>query len=328
MERVVWVDVIILALLANFAFDYLLLWATAEVSRTPTTRGRLAAGALLGTLYFLAYLLAQAGLLPLYGLLRLVPVVFLVSVLMLAVTFYPLNPRRLLSVGGYFYLIGFAAAGAGLAGAHLAGSPQEPRMAVGFVVALTTILALAELGWGVVQRRIWQHMYQVPVSLRFGDRELSTVALVDTGNRLRDPLSGHPVMIVEAESFSTLFPPSLYQWIRDHDKPDLNALTQILAQTPWSSRFRLIPYHSIDREHGMLIGFRPDEIMVRTGSESLSTRDVIVGICQRRLDPEGVYHALIHPEILQRGLAAGSAHDPEERKAGISLEAREAKGVR
>ena len=328
MERVLWIDVIFLSLLANFAFDYLLLWAAAEVSRTPTTRSRLLMGAMLGTLYFLAYLLAQSGVLPWFGLLRFVPVVLLVSVLMLLASFPRLSLRGLLSVGGYFYLIGFAAAGAGLAGAHLAGSPQQPHLAVGFLVALLTILALAELGGGVVQRRIWQHMYQLPISVRFGDGELSTVALVDTGNRLRDPLSGHPVMIVEAEAFSSLLPPSLHQWLSDREKPDLNALTQALAQSPWSSRFRLIPYNSIDREHGMLVGFRPDEVIVRTGSESLSTRDVVVGICHRRLDPEGPYHALIPPEILQRGLATGPAPSSAERQAGMSLGTREAKGVR
>ena len=67
MERTLWVDVLLLALISNFLFDYLLLWASAEVSRLPTSRKRLTLGALIGTAYFAAYLLAQAGVLPFFG---------------------------------------------------------------------------------------------------------------------------------------------------------------------------------------------------------------------------------------------------------------------
>lgn len=302
LERIVWIDVLVLALVANFLFDYLLLWATAEVSRIPATRGRLALGALLGTVYFVAYLLAQAGLTPFFRLLRFVPFVLLVSAIMLAVAFPGIPRRRLVTAAGYFYLIGFAAAGAGLSAAFLLGAPGSPHMFAGFLVAVASILTLAELGWGVVQRRLWLHVFQLPVQIRFGDATRELTALVDTGNRLRDPISGHPVMVVEAGALEGLVPAAITELARRSEGVDLDRLSEALAGTPWSARFRLIPYHSIDREHGILIGFRPDELRVRTGNETVATRHAVVGISRRPLDPEGTYQALIHPEIVQSGL--------------------------
>lgn len=309
MERTLWVDVLLLALVSNFLFDYLLLWASAEVSRLPTTRRNLALGALIGTGYFAVYLLARADVLPYFRALRLIPVVFLVSAAMVAAAFRGAPWRRLLAAMGYFYLIGFAAAGAGMGAAFVVGSPSAPHMAAGFFVAVASILLLAELGWGVVQRRLWLHVFQLPVTVRFGQERLQLTALVDTGNRLRDPLSGHPVMVVEVDALEPVLPPGLAHLIRQGEQADLDALTHAVAGTPWASRLRVIPYHSIDREHGMLIGFRPDELAVRSGNDIVATRDAVIGICRQKLDPEGTYQALVHPELVQEGLAAaGQEH--------------------
>lgn len=303
MERTLWVDVLLLALISNFLFDYLLLWASAEVSRLPTSRKRLTLGALIGTAYFAAYLLARAGVLPYFRALSLIPVVLLVSAGMVAVTFRGAPWRRLVAATGYFYLIGFAAAGAGMGAAFVVGSPSQPHVVAGFFVAVASILLMAELGWGVVQRRLWLHVFQLPVSVRFGGDDIQLTALVDTGNRLRDPLSGHPVMVVEVDALEPVLPPGLAHLIRQGEKADLDALAQAVAGTPWAARLRIIPYHSIDREHGMLIGFRPDELTVRSGSDTITAQDAVVGICRQTLDPEGAYQALVHPELVQEGLA-------------------------
>ncbi|MBO8142745.1 MAG: sigma-E processing peptidase SpoIIGA [Firmicutes bacterium] len=307
---VVLIDVFVLQLAANFLFDYLLLWATAAVTRTPTSRRRLSGAALLGTGYFFLYSVAEAGVVPYYGILRFPPVVLLVSLLMVAVAFRPLRARRMAMVAAHFYGVGFAAAGAGMAASFLAGDPARPDGLAGFLAACGAILIIAELGWGVVQRRIWQQLYQVPLEIRFGDSVHRVEALVDTGNRLRDPLSGSPVTVIEGASLRSLLPDYLQPAVEKLEQGDLTPVTRLLASERWSSRFRVIPYASIGREHGLMVGFRPDEVRIVVDGGAVPVGPCILGLCKGPLDPEGAYQALVHPELVQHATAARAADVP------------------
>ena len=301
-RAVIWVDVLVLQLAANALFDYLLLWATAAVTRTPANRRRLLAGTAVGTGYFLLYVLAEARLIPYYGLLRWVPVIVLVSAGMLLAAFGRLTPRRLVTVAAHFYGIGFGAAGAGMATAFLFGSPAAPDALAGFLAASGVILLIAELGWGVVQQRIWQQLYQMPLEVRFGEHVCRLPALVDTGNRLREPLSGMPVVVVEGEALHHILPEHLRPAVAAMETGDLEPVSRLLASERWSSRFRVIPFASIGREHGLLIGFRPDEVRVVVDGRAVPVGPCILGLCRGRLDPEGAYRALIHPELVHPGI--------------------------
>ncbi len=53
-------------------------------------------------------------------------------------------------------------------------------------------MIVAELGWGVVQRSIWQKLYNIPLEIVLFGHKVRTEALADTGNLLKDPLDGSP----------------------------------------------------------------------------------------------------------------------------------------
>ena len=73
----------------------------------------------------------------------------------------------------------------------------------------------------------------IPVELSYGDRCLRIMALQDTGNTLRDPITGQAVLVVGADTALELL-----------------GLTRSQLQNPVGSvgalpGLRLIPYHSI-----------------------------------------------------------------------------------
>ncbi|MFS8523325.1 MAG: sigma-E processing peptidase SpoIIGA [Limnochordales bacterium] len=307
---VIWMDALMLQAVAALIFDYMLLWATAEVARAPASAGRLAAAALLGAGYFVAHTLAGAGVLPGYGHLRLVPVVFLVSAAMLVVAFGARPVRRLLAIGAHFYGIGFVAAGAGTAASFLFGSGGAPDSVAGFLAAGGAILAVAELGWGVLQRRIWQQLYQLPLEIELGGRCRRMMALVDTGNRLRDPLTGRPVVVVEQETLADLLPGDVRPAVERMESGDLSAVERLLASERWSARFRVIPFSSIGRRHGLLIGFRPDAVRLVWEGRPTPAGDCILAVCKGPLDPDGSYRALVHPDLLRTVLAGDAREEP------------------
>lgn len=112
------------------------------------------------------------------------------------------------------------------------------------------------------------------VKLKFADKQQDITALYDTGNTLKDPLTGKQVILVEPKiAFSLL------------------GLTRSQLADPFGtmgkvSGLRLIPYRSVGQPCGMLLGAKPDAVYVDG-----ILRDVIVGFVPERLG-NGAYEAL------------------------------------
>jgi stage II sporulation protein GA (sporulation sigma-E factor processing peptidase) len=294
MRTVIYLDEVLVKLCGDLLVNLLLFWATAQITKLRRPFWRLLSAAVLGTLYEFGYLGASWGLWRGFAFFASPIVMLSVFVLMLLLAFFPLPGRRFLAVGGYFILIGLVSSGAGI----MAGYMFAENSVVKYVTAIAAILALAELGWGVVHKVVWQELLHVPITVRLGAAQVEIEALLDTANNLRDPLTGDNVIIVEAQALGSLLPKELLAAVSAREF-DFSELTAAVADTPWAQRFRLLPYSSIGMEHGMLIGLRPDEVTFSQGKSKHRLEDVVIGIYQRSFQPEGEYSALMHPEILQ-----------------------------
>jgi len=303
---IIYVDALILRLAANFFFEFILLWAAAEATRSHTTRLRLALGASVGTLHHLLFLLSSYRLIPFYGLLRFFPTLLVVSVIMVLVTFYPVSKGKLLRILAYFYGIGFLSAGAGMAAAYLFGTEANPQSTVGVLVSIAVTLIIAELGWGIVQRRVYQRFYQLPITAVFSGREVCLNALIDTGNHLKDPLTAQPVIVVEQNAILPLFDPQTAAFIQELCSGNLDAVSDY-TDASIAVRLRMIPFQAIGVQSGVLVAFKPDQIMIRQHKEELPVADALIAIYQHQLDPRGEYQALLPPELLERPAAPAAA---------------------
>lgn len=299
-QYTLYVDVWMLRLGCNFIFEYLLLWATATITHTRTKPRRLLAGSLLGTAHYLLYLMASLTLIPFYGLLRLLPIVVAVSLAMLFVTFYPLSWKRLFTVAGHFYGIGFVAAGVGMGTAYLFGDVNAPHFTVGTFASILAILLVAEFGWGIVHEKLVNRVYRIPIEIRCGQVQVRTTALVDTGNHLKDPLNRQVVIVVDQNALQEILPPELTQIIVDFGRGELAAIDRLAEITQWQTRLRLIPFSSVGKNNGLLIGFRPDEVTIK--GHPLSNHQPTIVVHPYPLDPEGEYMALVPPVLVEHSL--------------------------
>ena len=297
---VIYLDTLILKLLANFFFEFILLWATAQVTKTSTKPSRIALGASIGTFHYLLFLLAGYRLIPYYGLLKFFPILIAVSILMIFATFYPNSKgKKLLQTAAYFYGIGFISAGAGLAAGYLFGSPANPQSTVGVLVSISTILIIAELGWGIVQKRIYRNVYQLSVRIILDQNSVDVTALIDTGNKLKDPLTKQPVIVVEQNALLPLFDQTTAMLFQELNLGNMNVLSDNTDEN-FAVRFRVIPFSTIGKEKGMLVGFRPDLIEIIDNKEKYQLDRAIIAVYQHKLDKEGSYQALIPPELLDK----------------------------
>ncbi|WP_258359339.1 sigma-E processing peptidase SpoIIGA [Moorella sulfitireducens (nom. illeg.)] len=295
-------------LVINLVMDYLILWATARLGQLATTPWRLLAGAAVGGIYSLVVLFP--GSMWEQSLFSNI----LFSLIMILVAFYPLKGRRLIQALVYFYLAAFAMGGAMIGAIYLAGGDAATPVIGGatalargiryqwLVAAAAAAGLLAVFGANWFKKNLWQQVLRLPVIITFAGRQRALKALVDTGNSLRDPLTSRPVIIVEYSALKGILPEEIIRHFSSNGDTDLESLLQSLAGSPWASRLHLVPYHSLGQSHGMLLGFRPDEVIVITNERMVKIKNVIVGLYREKLSTEGSYRALLHPDLLQASI--------------------------
>lgn len=154
---------------------------------------------------------------------------------------------------------------------------QDPGASLITGAALGTIGLLAFVS--VRARRI--EKWEMMLRLIRGDRRVELSALVDTGNRLQEPISGQPVVIAAEYKLRNVLP--------------INFQAD-LAANRLPPGFRLVGYKSLSGS-GKMVCFRPDELLVSTGDGWLSAPDVWVAVYPGKL-PGNVY--ALAPPVLGR----------------------------
>ncbi len=117
----------------------------------------------------------------------------------------------------------------------------------------------------------------VSVVLYLGQRRMELTALVDTGNTLRDPITGEGVLIVSHKVATALTGLTRQQLASPLETMEAGILPGL----------RLIPYHSIGCDNGMMLAMRFDKAMIG-GKE----RDLLVAFAPAGLGKEGTFQAL------------------------------------
>lgn len=236
--------------LLNLVLNHLLLSCSGKLDGTQSPFWRRALASLLGTGYALLCLLPGGGLLS-------HPVgQGAAAVLMLLVAYG--RSQRLPQVGGLFLLLSCALSGGLLLLSLARGRP----LGLGAGLGLRGILAAAALGYGALSlllRREFTHTglggQLQELTLFHKGRSLTVWALQDTGNTLRDPLTGRSVVVIEGKKLLTLLP-DLPLWDTG-DLADPIALLERLAVQPDLSP-QLIPYRAVGIDHGLLLALRLD----------------------------------------------------------------------
>lgn len=168
------------------------------------------------------------------------------------------------------------------------------------------VLPLGALVWSFLQRQWlrWQErnsilkqvIYQLEID--FGSEEQGVVcikAMLDTGNHLRDPLTGYPVILLEEEVAAASLPENVRSFLKRPWKDYANPWPLLWEGDPsLVKRLVFIPFQAIDRQ-SWLLGIRPERVTCfdEKGSRQIKAT---VALVKQALSSEGEYHALIHPE--------------------------------
>jgi stage II sporulation protein GA (sporulation sigma-E factor processing peptidase) len=284
-----------LLFLLNALADYVLLLVAGRWAGARVRHARLLAGAGLGGLYACA---EPFGFIPWA---YTPPGVVGAALAILAVAYAPVPWRQAVRLACAFLGAALALAGAvfALVFVRAAGTARGLPWWVLALPLAAAVVAAQRLGNRAFRR--WRAAQEplVPLALGLGGREVRLTALVDTGNRLRDPLGQGPVVVVETGALRPLLPPEVLA-VASRRAPAWEDVADAWEGSPWAARLRLIPYSALGTEGGLLVGFRPDWAMV-AGRPA----DPTVGLSAVSLDPYGRYQALC-PAVLLESAARAS----------------------
>lgn len=279
--------------LINFIMDFVILWATAKISGVNIVYRRLLLASFVGGIYGIGYLYEK------FNALYTLPLKLLFSVLLILLAFWPAGWNELKKSFLYFYGISFAAAGATIAGSYLLNNYAH-RTTFSYLWLLGGVFfafIIGIYGEKYLTNSIIPSLLKYAVELRFGDVVCSGQGFIDTGNGLRDPLTRRPVVIAEYALIKDCLPDD-FRFAME-ESADENSRLEALSKCSWANRLRLIPFTSIGKKNGLLIGVRCDEILVDPAKRKLFHKNLVVGIYPDRLSCEGKYELLIPSEIMQ-----------------------------
>ena len=126
------------------------------------------------------------------------------------------------------------------------------------------------------------------------DRCVYVKSIIDTGNFLKEPITGAPVVVVEKQELYELIPAQILD--------DLNQIMEgkELEDSPYTHKIRVIPFTSLGKENGILLGIKVDSVVINFEGKNTYVEDIIIGIYDGKLSKNGKYRGLIGLEILEK----------------------------
>ncbi len=254
-----YVDVLFLV---NFMMDYILLLIVRKMLKCNATHGRICIGAAVGSL-----LTCITIILPIpYPVIKLILFHVFVNTCMIQVGLKIKTIRLFLKAMITLYI-----------GSFLLGGIMETVRPYVRVGSLFLVLAIAGyylvLGiWKFISYMQRWNQFHCKVELYLGNERYEIKGLIDTGNGLRDPISGEPVSVLNHAVAKKLF----------GEKPLKNV--------------RYIPYRSIGKKEGVLAAFQIDRMCVWTDTKCW-VENPLIAISEEPIGMGNEYEMILNPNL-------------------------------
>lgn len=295
----------------NFITGGIILILTGKIAGVKIRKSLLIMGSILCGLY--AFILFWEGLRPWCAIL----LKLLFSLGITAMVFPVKSVKQMLKRWMIFYLVSFALGGITIGAAYFTGYHGVTQNASVYLQeisyfnilsgCLLSYILLSAFARFIKGRLMWERT-RTHVHIEMDRKTVRLKGLVDTGNHLRDPFTGRPVLVVSLEAMAGLLSREIMEIIRQQEAVEV--IYEQLMKTDAAGRIRLIPYQSIGKSRGLLIGIRPDRLTIENPGDGEHGRsmpeDVILAIYKegfKRENQEEGYSILLHPSAMEGGIA-------------------------
>lgn len=304
---IMYVDLIFML---NFVIDAALLCVVAWTLKLKPKRWRVAASAAIGASYVIMIFFPKASIL--FTLFCKV----IMSCLMVWVAFGFVSLQHYFRCMMVFYFVNFIAAGGiygiqnalrssnevinGILLAQSGGSDARAGLMF-LILAFAAVLLFYKNSFRIFTRTKQLQQYIADVHIYLDSFHSVCKGLIDTGNRLVDPLTKCPVMIIEAQHWEDWLP---QEWLECIRSSDVSGVLERIGtdEGEWNERIRIVPYRSVNRDSQFMLAFKPDKVVVCHQAARFETHKVLIGLEGGKLSSDGSYTAIIHPQLVEHAV--------------------------
>lgn len=295
----IYLDVV---LIENLCMNYIILFATSYILKIKQKHIMMILSSLLGGIYAIA---TYMGVLKIYS-----NIFFkiILSIIMIYLAFTPNTIELLIKELIFFYLISFVFGGCAFAllyfikpqnilirnGSYVGTYPIKIAI-LGGIVGFTIIVVALKL----IKSKLRKKDISYEITIWLGEKNITTTAILDTGNMLKDPITLMPVTIVEKETLKEILPNSILDNLKNIIGGDVPKEVYEDENLKYITRFKVIPFKSIGKENGMLLGFKADKVTIKQEEKIKIITKVIIGIYDYKLSKKDEYHALIGFDMIE-----------------------------
>lgn len=293
----IYIDIVIIE---NLIMNYIILCATGMVSKNKIRHLRLIMASLLGAIYSVV---AYMKILEIYSNIVLK---ILLSVIIVYIAYNPQTVKKLWKTLVMFYLVSFVFGGVAFSLIYII-KPQDIIMKNGLFLGtypLKTIIlgaivafAIIIIAVKIIRKKFTTKDMICDIEIILNNKKINTKALIDTGNMLKEPITNIPVVVVEKILLYECIPKEILNNINQIIGGDLEKIPQQI-QSQYISKLKLIPFSSLGKQNGMLLGIKVQQIKIIKESEEITKENIIVGIYQQSLTKNGEYQALMGMEFI------------------------------
>ncbi len=288
----IYIDIIIVE---NLIMNYIILYATGLISKNKIYYFKIFLASLIGSIYAIIQYVSKLNIYSNFI------VKIILSIVIVLIAFNPQNLKRMCKQLVFFYLTTFTFGGVATYLIYVL-KPQNIIIKNGMYAGtyvLKVIFIGAILGTGIliiafkfVKGKITKRDMMCDIKIQLNGKQKIIHTMVDTGNMLKEPLTGNPVVIIEKTELYDLIPKEILNNIEyilggDFDKIPENIKVEYIP------RLKIIPFSSLGKQNGMLIGIKAEKFQVINEQHEQEKSNVIIGIYNKSLTKRGEYNALI-----------------------------------
>lgn len=293
----IYIDVVFIE---NLIMNYIILFATSIIIKIKVKHIRLILASILGAIYSI---IAYMSILEMYS---SVILKIILSVIIVYIAYNPQNVKNMWKYLVIFYMTSFVFGGAAFALIYIV-KPQDILMKNGLflgtyplkTIILGTIVAFVVIvtSFKLVKSKISKKDMFCTIKININKVEIETKAMIDTGNLLKEPISNTPVIVVEHTLLYDCMPKEILNNLENILGGDFENISEEV-KNKYISKLKVIPFSSLGKQNGMLIGIKPEEVTVINDENKNKINNVIIGIYNKSLTKRGEYRALIGIELL------------------------------
>lgn len=230
----------------------------------------------------------------------------ILSILIIYIAFNPQTVKQLWKDVLIFYLTSFVFGGVAFALIYVL-KPQDILMKNGLFLGtypLKTVLLAAIVAFiiiiaafAIVKTKFSKKDMFCDVEVELNNKIIKTRAMIDTGNLLKEPITNTPVIVLEHTLLYECVPKEILDNLESILGGELVKIPEEI-RNEYISRLKLIPFASLGKQNGMLVGIKADSLKIIQDDQEKENKNVIIGIYNKSLTKRGEYRALIGIDLV------------------------------